>query len=182
MLSWIVGVSLPAIADVSNDDCPFLKYVFTPQEQQKRQRYYQSNTYKYYNAHATKPIPLCKTKPLQPVYYSANMNNTLPVRCDNVQGLIQRGPSGVQVVKPYVLQQYPHNIKVTSFQTVVPNPNGTNGQNQAYYHCQPVISRTFSGHYLVCLDNSWSSIHVPPHLYHMPPAQLSSKEYNEWGN
>lgn len=78
------------------------------------------------------------------------MKNSLPVGCDNVQGYAQRVPSGVQVVQPYVVQQYPQSVKVAQFQAVVPNPNGTTGQNQPYYHCQPIITRTFSGHLLVC--------------------------------
>lgn len=145
-----MGVSLPAITDISTNDCPFLKYVFSPKERNKCQQYYHSNSYKYYNTHITNPIPLCKAKPSQPVFYSTNMKNTFPVGCDNVQGYAQRVSSGVQVVQPYVVQQYPQSVKVAQFQTVVPNHNGTTGQSQPFYHCQPIISRTFSGHFHVC--------------------------------
>lgn len=57
-----MGISLPDIVNVGTDACPILKYVFSSQEQQKRDRYYQSHGYRI-NAVAT-PIPLRKSAPL----------------------------------------------------------------------------------------------------------------------
>ena len=61
-----MGVSLPELVDVSTNDCPELKYVFSPQEQQKQQQYFKSSYYKYHQP--SNPIPLQKLH--HPVYYT----------------------------------------------------------------------------------------------------------------
>ena len=155
-----MGVSLPELVDVSPNDCPELKYVFSPQEQQKQQQYFKSSYYKYHQP--SNPIPLQKlrhpvyyTQPgvvLQPTVYQPNVIISAPYPYQQVQQ--------VQPIQQVQHFQQVHQVQpIQSIQQVQQLPislassNSYPGQystTTANYH----IQHTFSGnqfYYCVCL-------------------------------
>ena len=155
-----MGVSLPELVDVSTNDCPELKYVFSPQEQQKQQQYFKSSYYKYHQP--SNPIPLQKlrhpvyyTQPgvvLQPTVYQPNVIISAPYPYQQVQQ--------VQPIQQVQHFQQVHQVQpIQSIQQVQQLPislassNSYPGQystTTANYH----IQHTFSGnqfYYCVCL-------------------------------
>ena len=154
-----MGVSLPELVDVSTNDCPELKYVFSPQEQQKQQQYFKSSYYKYHQP--SNPIPLQKlrhpvyyTQPgvvLQPTVYQPNVIISAPYPYQQVQQ--------VQPIQQVQHFQQVHQVQpIQSIQQVQQLPislassNSYPGQystTTANYH----IQHTFSGnqfYYSVC--------------------------------
>ena len=154
-----MGVSLPELVDVSTNDCPELKYVFSPQEQQKQQQYFKSSYYKYHQP--SNPIPLQKlhhpvyyTQPgvvLQPTVYQPNVIISAPYPYQQVQQ--------VQPIQQVQHFQQVHQVQpIQSIQQVQQLPislassNSYPGQystTTANYH----IQHTFSGnqfYYCVC--------------------------------
>ena len=65
--SRVEGVSIPAIVNVAPSGCPLLKYVFTPQEQQRKEAYYrqceQQRQSMLHSFPIPKPILLVPTLP-----------------------------------------------------------------------------------------------------------------------
>ena len=172
-----MGVSLPELVDVSTNDCPELKYVFSPQEQQKQQQYFKSSYYKYHQP--SNPIPLQKlhhpvyyTQPgvvLQPTVYQPNVIISAPYPYQQVQQVqpiqqVQQVQPIQQVQQVQPIQQVQHFQQVHQVQPIqsiqqvqqlpisLASSNSYPGQyttTTANYH----IQHTFSGnqfYYSVC--------------------------------
>ena len=128
-----MGVSLPELVDVSTNDCPELKYVFSPQEQQKQQQYFKSSYYKYHQP--SNPIPLQKlhhpvyyTQPgvvLQPTVYQPNVIISAPYPYQQARSLADRFPHSEQLYLQRLCQYRPclcghqHRLLMQAFQKML---------------------------------------------------------------